>query len=72
VALEGRSAATKQRAKEAGAEDVGTLEAVCRQAQYIMSIVPPHLAMALAQTVAEIGYKGESLILPASHLSSTV
>src|SRR5262245_37415660 len=53
-----RSASTHARAREAGLEDVGSLEFVVRQSRVILSVVPPHGALALAQTVAGLGFRG--------------
>ena len=57
-ASEGRSAATRARAKGAGFEDVKTLGAVTATADAVVSVCPPHGAQALAEAVAENGYDG--------------
>ena len=57
-ASEDRSALTQSRAREAGLEDVGGLALVVRQSRVILSVVPPHGALALAQTVAALGFRG--------------
>jgi len=57
-ASEGRSASTQSRAVEAGLDDVGSLALVVRQSRVILSIVPPHGALALAQSVAALGFRG--------------
>src|SRR5439155_792453 len=53
-----RSAATRARAREAGLEDAGTLEAVVRASRVILSVVPPHGAADLARAVAALGFRG--------------
>ena len=53
-----RSALTQSRAREAGLEDAGALALVVRQSRVILSVVPPHGALALAQTVAALGFRG--------------
>src|SRR5437762_10399053 len=55
---EGRSALTQSRAIEPGLEDVGSLELVLRESRVILSVVPPHGALALAQAVASLGFRG--------------
>src|SRR5262245_11043068 len=57
-ASEGRTKATESRAREAGLEDAGTLGSVVRQSQVIVSVVPPHGALDLAQTVAGLRFRG--------------
>ena len=49
---ERRSEATVARAREAGLEDAGTLEAVCRRCEVVLSICPPHAAVDVAQQVS--------------------
>lgn len=51
TSLEGRSAATRRRAAEAGAEDVPLAEAVAK-ADVFVSVLPPARAVELAATVA--------------------
>jgi len=53
-ASEGRSAATRERAQ--GFRDVGTVEALAGEAELILSICPPHAALAVAREVA--GFDG--------------
>src|SRR5215510_6122679 len=53
-----RSASTHARAREAGLHDVGSLELVVRQSRVILSVVPPHGALALAQAVAALDFRG--------------
>jgi len=57
-ASEGRSAATRARAREVGLEDADTLEAVARASRVILSVVPPHGAAELARAVAALGFRG--------------
>ena len=57
-ASEGRSPATRARAREIGLEDAGTLAAVARASRVILSVVPPHGALDLARAVAALGFRG--------------
>ena len=57
-ASEGRSALTESRALEVGLEDGGSLALVVRQSRVILSVVPPHGALALAQSVAALDFRG--------------
>jgi len=52
----GRSPATAERAEAAGLEDAGDLGAVCRRCEVLLSICPPHAAVAVAQAAA--GFAG--------------
>jgi 3-hydroxyisobutyrate dehydrogenase-like beta-hydroxyacid dehydrogenase len=52
----GRSAETRERAELAGLEDVGTVEALVRRSEVILSICPPHAALEVARSV--IGFDG--------------
>lgn len=54
----GRSAATAARADEQGLTDAGTLAAVCRQAEIILCVCPPHAAEDVARAVAATGFRG--------------
>jgi 3-hydroxyisobutyrate dehydrogenase-like beta-hydroxyacid dehydrogenase len=45
----GRSAATTERAERAGLEDVGGIAEVCRRAEILLSICPPHAAVDVAR-----------------------
>ena len=54
----GRSAATRSRAKAAGLEDLGPLERALGAANIVLSVCPPHGALALARAVAGHGFKG--------------
>jgi 3-hydroxyisobutyrate dehydrogenase-like beta-hydroxyacid dehydrogenase len=44
----GRSAATAERAEDAGLEDVGSVEELCRRSDVIVSVCPPHAALEVA------------------------
>ena len=57
-ASEGRSTATRSRALEIGLEEAGTLAAVVHASRVILSVVPPHGALALARAVAALGFRG--------------
>src|SRR6266852_2426216 len=54
----GRSAATRSRAKAAGLEDLGPLERALGVADIVLSVCPPHGALALAREVAGHGFNG--------------
>ncbi len=55
-ASEGRSAATTARAEAAGLQDVGRVAEVSRSAEVILSLCPPHAALATA--AAADGFEG--------------
>lgn len=55
-ASEGRSAATRARAEAVGLEDVGRVADVCRRAEVIVSLCPPHAALETA--AAAEGFDG--------------
>jgi len=55
---EGRSAATRKRASEAGLEDVGSVAALVRASDVILSVCPPHAAVELATQVAALRFAG--------------
>lgn len=57
-ASSGRSAKTSARAGAAGFEDAGSLHAVVAQSDVVLSVCPPHGALALAREVAAFGFKG--------------
>ena len=57
-ASEGRSAATRARAAELGLEDAGTIGAVARASEVIVSVAPPHGAIEVARAVAALGFRG--------------
>ena len=54
----GRGAATRARAEAAGLEDGGGLAAVLGACDTVLSVCPPHAAVALAETVARHGFDG--------------
>jgi 3-hydroxyisobutyrate dehydrogenase-like beta-hydroxyacid dehydrogenase len=54
----GRSAATRSRAKAAGLEDLGPFERALGVADIVLSVCPPHGALALAREVAGHGFSG--------------
>ncbi len=54
----GRSGATRQRAKAAGLEDLGTLAAVVTASDVVFSVCPPGAATDLAQLVAAERFRG--------------
>lgn len=64
----GRSAATRQRAADAGLEDLGEVTAVCTASDVILSVVPPGEAAAVAATVTGFGgiYVDANAISPAT------
>ena len=53
-ALEARSEITRERARRAGIEEAGSLEAAIREADLVLSIMPPAEAEGFAGSVAEI------------------
>ncbi len=55
-ASQARSAQTARRAEEAGLEDAGTVAELSRRSEMILSVCPPHAALAVAQSVA--GFSG--------------
>jgi 3-hydroxyisobutyrate dehydrogenase-like beta-hydroxyacid dehydrogenase len=55
---EGRSAATCQRASEAGLQDAGTLAELCELCPVIVSVCPPEFAEETAAQVAKQSYRG--------------
>jgi 3-hydroxyisobutyrate dehydrogenase-like beta-hydroxyacid dehydrogenase len=57
-ASEGRGEATRQRGREAGLEDVGTLAALLEASGCVVSVCPPHAAEAQAKAVASLGFRG--------------
>jgi 3-hydroxyisobutyrate dehydrogenase-like beta-hydroxyacid dehydrogenase len=54
VALEGRSAASKDRAARYGLHDVGTLERLVMASELVLSIVPPASALEVAEAIARL------------------
>ncbi|MDZ7706355.1 MAG: DUF1932 domain-containing protein [Trueperaceae bacterium] len=57
----GRSAASRRRADEAGARDVGELATLVRVSDAIVSVCPPGAAPDLARAVSEAGFDGTYL-----------
>jgi 3-hydroxyisobutyrate dehydrogenase-like beta-hydroxyacid dehydrogenase len=57
-ASEGRSAATRSRARQHDLEDAGTLARLCRMCGVMISICPPHAAEGLADQVLQHGFRG--------------
>jgi 3-hydroxyisobutyrate dehydrogenase-like beta-hydroxyacid dehydrogenase len=55
---EGRSAATRKRASEAGLEDAGSVAAVVGASAVILSVCPPHAAVDVATQVAALRFAG--------------
>ncbi len=55
---ESRSVATQKRAKDAGLIDVGDLAHALRQSDIVLSVCPPHAALAVAQDVAAHAFRG--------------
>lgn len=57
-ASEGRGVATRKRAEADGLEDAGTLTALARQADVMLSVCPPASAMDVAKQVAALRFAG--------------
>lgn len=57
-ASEGRSPQSHARAAQHGLEDAHTLAEICRRAEIILSVCPPHAAEEVAQDVAALGFGG--------------
>ena len=55
---QGRSAASRKRAEQAGLTDARTLAAVCGQADVLLSVCPPEFAEELADQVLATGFRG--------------
>src|SRR2546425_13025176 len=55
---EGRSAATRKRASDAGLEDVGSVAALVGASDVILSVCPPHAAGDVAAQVAGLRFAG--------------
>jgi 3-hydroxyisobutyrate dehydrogenase-like beta-hydroxyacid dehydrogenase len=53
-----RSAATRERASDAGLRDAGTLAKLCELCPVIVSVCPPEFAEEMAEQVAERSYQG--------------
>jgi 3-hydroxyisobutyrate dehydrogenase-like beta-hydroxyacid dehydrogenase len=52
----GRSAASAERAEQAGLEDAGDVEELCRRTEVVLSVCPPHAAVEVAR--AADGFTG--------------
>ena len=57
-ASQGRSTQTATRAKAAGLEDACTIEQAVKAAEVVVSVCPPHAAVALAREAAAHGFGG--------------
>ena len=55
---EGRSAATRKRASDAGLEDAGSVASVVKASEIILSVCPPHAAVDVATQVAALRFAG--------------
>jgi 3-hydroxyisobutyrate dehydrogenase-like beta-hydroxyacid dehydrogenase len=55
-ASSGRSSATARRAQQAGLEDVGDVQELCRRSTIVLSVCPPHAALDVAR--AARGFEG--------------
>ena len=55
---EGRSAATRKRASEAGLEDAGSVSALVAASNVILSVCPPDAAVDVASQVAKLRFAG--------------
>ncbi|MCP5057459.1 MAG: NAD(P)-dependent oxidoreductase [bacterium] len=58
VALDGRTAATRARAVDAGLEDVGGLAEVVRESELILAVCPPSAARELLEAVLAHDFEG--------------
>lgn len=57
-ASEGRSARSKERADKAQLDDCGSMQNLVAQSDIILSVCPPHNAMAVATEIADLGFSG--------------
>jgi len=57
-ASEQRSKASRERAKQAGLIDVGSLADALRESDGVLSVCPPHAAVEVAESVARQNFKG--------------
>ena len=57
-ASQGRSTQTAARAKAASLEDAGTIEQAVKASEVVVSVCPPHAALALAREAAADGFGG--------------
>jgi len=58
VALDGRSTRSRRLAADAGLEDVGSPDALAREASVVLSVVPPGAALDVATTLARVADGG--------------
>jgi 3-hydroxyisobutyrate dehydrogenase-like beta-hydroxyacid dehydrogenase len=67
-ASEGRSDSTVARARQAGLEDAGTVEEVCRRCGVVLSVCPPHAAVEVARRAGECAgiYVDANAVSPAT------
>jgi 3-hydroxyisobutyrate dehydrogenase-like beta-hydroxyacid dehydrogenase len=63
VALDGRSDRTRLLAREAGLEDVRTLEALLGEASVVLSVVPPGAAVEVAESIAAAAEDARPLVV---------
>jgi 3-hydroxyisobutyrate dehydrogenase-like beta-hydroxyacid dehydrogenase len=54
----GRSDATRRRAEDVGIEDTVELARLVEESEILLSVCPPHAALAQAETVARLGFRG--------------
>ncbi|HVQ76446.1 MAG TPA: hypothetical protein VMT79_13035, partial [Candidatus Binatia bacterium] len=57
-ASEGRGEPSRARARGLGLEDVESLAGVAARSDTLVSVVPPHAALAVARAVAILGFRG--------------
>jgi 3-hydroxyisobutyrate dehydrogenase-like beta-hydroxyacid dehydrogenase len=64
----GRSTATAARAEQAGLEDAGELDELCRRSEILLSVCPPHAAVEVARAASAFGgiYVDANAIAPAT------
>lgn len=55
---EGRGETTAARAREIGLQDAGTLAALARSAEIVLSVAPPHAALDVARAMMAQGFRG--------------
>jgi 3-hydroxyisobutyrate dehydrogenase-like beta-hydroxyacid dehydrogenase len=71
VALDGRSERTRRLAGEVGVEDVGTLEALVREVDIVLSVVPPGSAVVVAEAIAVAAGDARPLVADLNAISPT-
>ena len=62
AALDGRSDRSRQLARGAGLEDVGSLHALVEEAGVVLSVVPPEVAVEVAHAIAEATTRGRPVV----------